>query len=196
MKNELLHTNQHSVDSIVSIEPSSIFWGSIVLQIRIDNEVITTVFDDFRDKLSNFVKFANDSISGRFPSAAITQYGTTTWTIEAVAEPGMCRFTAALRGTSEWSNQPVALSIIIDRKCLNEQLIGLSRTIGNHYNLAHGFLFFGGGFGHSVMKDLLEQAKNDWNVGIADGTFTDNSDQKDEYLARRMVLELPLSSAQ
>lgn len=116
MKNRPYYTNDNKVDSNLYIELDSIYWGSVALQVHVDDEVMTTAFSDFDDRLSNLVKFINEVEAGGFPSARITDHSTTTWAIESVADLGMCRFTVALRGPSDWSDQPDRLSVPIDRK--------------------------------------------------------------------------------
>ncbi len=191
MKNVLPDT----IDSagVLHIELDQIYWGSIVLQITVDNGVITTAFDDFDDRLSSLVTFINEIDAGGFPSAAITQYRTATWSIEKVADPEMCLFTIDTHGMSGYSFQPSQLSALISRSTLLRQLVELSQAIGNHYNLAHGYLFFGGGFEEAVVDAILERTGREWDAGVADGRFADDLDGKDEYEARRMVVDLPLS---
>lgn len=191
MKNTLRVTTDSA--AVLHIELDQIYCGSVVLQITVDNEVITTAFDDFDDQLSSLVKFINEIDAGGFPSASITQCGTATWSIEKIADVEMCRFTLDTHGMSGYSFQPSRLSALISRSALMRQLVELSQAIGNHYNLAHGYLFFGGGFEEAVMEAFLERTGREWDAGVAEGRFADDLDGKDEYEARRMVADLPLS---
>ncbi|WP_457301300.1 hypothetical protein [Phyllobacterium sp. P5_D12] len=179
--------------SVLRIELDQIYWGSVVLQITVGNEVITTSFSDFDDQLSNLVKFINEIDEGGFPSAKITDYGVTTWSIEQVDNPEICRFTIDTRGMPGFSCQPNRLSALIDRTALLRQLVDLSQAIGEHYNLAHGYLFFAS-FENSVMEPFLQQSEDDWEAGVAEGRFEDDLDKQDEYQARRMVAELSLDA--
>lgn len=193
MKNVLVDISASTTESGLHIELDQIYWGSVVLQITVDNEVITTAFSDFDDQLSNLVKFINEIDAEGFPCAAITQYGSATWSIEKVEDPELCRFTIDTAGMSGFSFQPVRLSALIHRTALLRQLVDVSQAIGEHYNLAPGYLFFAS-FEEPVMEAFLQQAENDWDAGVAEGRFEDDLDKQDEYQARRMVAKLPLDA--
>ncbi len=186
-------TGDYTTESGLRIELDQIYWGSVVLQISLGNDVITTSFTDFDDQLSNLVRFINETDAGGFPSAQITEYGVATWSIEQGDDPEICRFTIDTRGMSGFSFQPSRLSALIDRTALLRQLVDLSQAIGEHYNLALGYLFFAS-FENSVMESFLQQSEDDWDAGVAEGRFEDDLDKQDEYLARRMVAELSLDA--